>query len=423
MFFKKKDYITAVALGLIWSFILFAIVIKSTTTTTISQLLSPIAMTFQPLQPLKEAKQGKEIFGFLPNWNLNKADNIDYSALTTLAYFDLKATGDGEIMKDDSGYTMFKSRQATNIFKKAHANGTKVVATVTIMEGSEIERFLDNPDAQDNLVSETVNLVKNRGIDGVNLDLEYFGGAGSSYQPKFTRFVDQMTQQMHAAVPGSEVSVSLYASVVKSPRIYNLKDIADHSDKIFMMAYDFATVSTDYAMPTAPLYGHASGKFWYDVSTAVEDFLTEMPANKLVLGIPYYNLSLPVVQPEMKAATTSAYTGGAQTMTYAALKRVDESVAQDATQVINGWDEETKTAWKAYYIPGQGWTMNFIEDTRTLSAKYDFANAKGLAGVGFWALGNEGNDNNLWTLIKEKFGTKLADNDVINKIIKGEDNI
>jgi spore germination protein YaaH len=421
MFIFKKEYIASVVLGFLLSVLLFAATIRSTkTVASIGKFLSPIAMTFQPLKPLKESKSTKEVFGFLPSWNASKADSIDYDVLTTLAFFDFKADADGNIIKDDS-YELFKSRQMTNIFKKAHANGTRVVTTVTMMDGPSILAFLDNPEAQDNLVSQTVDVVKKRGIDGVNIDMEYFGGAGEEYQPKFTRFVDLMTQKMHAAVPSSKVSVSLYASVVESPRIFKLKDIAAASDQIFMMGYDFATVTSDYAMPTAPLYGHEKGKFWYDISSAVNDFLTQMPASKLILGNPYYNLSFPVVEPEMKAATTSAYTGGAATLTVSDLKADVQANAQNATQVVNGWDDDAKVGWTAYYIPGQGWTMNFLEDTRSLAAKYDFAKSKDLGGVGMWALGNDAGDQSLWNLIRAKFGSKLADNSVINKLIT-EDN-
>jgi spore germination protein YaaH len=61
--------------------------------------------------------------------------------------------------------------------------------------------------------------------------------------------------------------------------------------------------------------------------------------------------------------------------------------------------------------------MSFEEDTRSLGAKYDFALSKNLAGVGVWALGNDGDNPELWDLLKQKFGLKLADNSVINKII------
>ncbi len=424
MFINKKEQVAAITLGLLGSIFLFVFALKFTSINSIQKFLSPLAMTFSPLKPLKEGKAGKEVFGFLPHWNANKTDSIDFNVLTTLAYFDLKATADGQIITDDPGYQTFKSREMTQVFKRAHIAGTRVVATLTMMDGSDIETFLDDPNAQNQLADQSVELVQRRGIDGINLDFEYFGGAGPENQPKFSSFVDQLTRKMHEAVPGSKVSVSLYASVVQSPRIYDLKSIANASDEVFMMAYDFANVSSDYAMPTAPLYGHSKGKWWYDVSTAVDDFLTQMPASKLVLGNPYYNLNFPVEQPVMKAATLSAWTGGAQTLTYADEKKFVKPDMEGVTEFITGWDDDAKVSWKAYYKPSTGvWRMSFSEDKRSLGAKYDFALSRNLGGVGMWALGNDGDNPELWDLLREKFGIKLADNNVINKLISDVDHI
>jgi chitinase len=418
MFIHKKDTIIAIVLGFLWSITIFGFTLKGS---QIEQILSPIAMSLQPLQPLKEGKPGKEIFGYLPYWNQNKTASIDFDVLTTLAYFDLKANADGMIIKNDDGYATFKSRAMTNLFKKAHNNGTRVVATVTMMNASEILAFLDNPEAQDRLVKESVDLVKKRGIDGINVDIEYFGGAGPSYQPKFTRFVKNLTTEMHAAVPGSRVSVALYASVARSPRIFDLSSIADSVDQVFMMAYDYTMASSDYAMPTAPLYGYKQGLVWYDVSTAVDEFLQLMPADKLILGNPWYNLNFPVVSPQVKAPTIPGVAG--ETLTYSADKNIVKPDMEGITDYVSGWDSVMKVSWKAYYRASTGmWRMSFTEDTRAQGEKYDFALSRKLAGVGFWALGNEGESPEVWALLKDKFGIKLTDNTVINKSIR-EDNI
>lgn len=423
MILFNKNNIAATALGFLLSIFLFVVIIKGTTGNKLDKFLSPLAMTFQPLRPLKDAKDGKEVFGFLPSWNVNKSKNINFDVLTTLAYFDIKVNADGSLVEDDS-YQTFESGQMTQLFKKAHSQGTRVVTTLTMMDGSDIQNFLDDSTAQKTLVDQTTNLVKSRGIDGVNVDFEYFGGAGPEYKSKFTSFINSLTTEMHNTVPGSKVSVSLYASVVKAPRIYNLKDIASSSDQIVMMAYDFATLSSEEAIPTAPLYGHNKGKWWYDVSSAVEDFLTQMPASKLVMANPYYNLNFPVVQPEIKAATLSAYWGGAEHMTYAADKENVKPDMDGVTKFVTGWDDDAKVGWKAYYSPSTGvWRMSFEEDARSLGAKYDFALSKNLAGVGVWALGNDGNNPELWDLLKQKFGLKLADNSVINRIIRDGEHI
>ncbi|QQG44486.1 MAG: hypothetical protein HYW86_01040 [Candidatus Roizmanbacteria bacterium] len=366
--------------------------------------------------PLSANKNTKEVFGFAPYWNIDKLDNINFNVLTTLAYFDIKVDADGNIIYDDS-LEIFKSKKATNLFKKAHSHGTRVVVTLTQMNNYEIEMIMDDPQAQENLINQSVELVKKRGIDGINIDFEYGSDPGQEYRDKFTRFVSNLTNQMHQEVPGSKVTVSVYASAVKDPKIYDIGALGAKSDGIFMMAYDFGYSGSDEVMPVAPLYGHKEGKYWYDISTAVEDFLRYMPSNKLILGVPYYGYNYPVSQPEVKAQTLW---GGVFSQTYSAIKDVIKPGAPGIYDFISGWDDAGKVSWKAY-LTDYGWRMIFVEDTKSLGIKYDFIKNKNLGGVGIWALGNDEGKNELWSVLVNKFGKKLADNKVSQKVIN--DNI
>jgi spore germination protein YaaH len=224
-----------------------------------------------------------------------------------------------------------------------------------------------------------------------------------------------MTDAMHAANPQSRVTVSVYASAAKQHMLYDIAAISENSDGIFMMAYDFAVASSDNAIPTAPLYGHKQGKYWYDVSTAVEDFLALMPADKLILGVPWYGYNYNVGTPSVKAATGYGR-GFAQTYTL-----VEENVNQDMPGIYEyatGWDEAGQVGWKAYYSANSGtWRMVFIDDVKSLDLKFEFAKQKNLKGVGMWALGFDDGKNDFWALLNKKFGAKYADATIVNKEI------
>jgi spore germination protein len=365
------------------------------------------------LQPLQSSKSDHEVFGFAPYFNFDKLSGIDFNVLTTLAYFGVNVESDGNLDKEDQGYQTFRSSEATELFKKAHNSGTKVVLTLTQMKNGPIEELMDNPEAQDRAINQAVGEVKNRGIDGINLDFEYSGNPGDEYRNKFSKFVAKLTAKMHKEVPSSQVTVSVYASSVKDPKIYDIKSIAKNSDGIFMMAYDFAVAGSDNAIPTAPLYGHKSGKYWYDVSTAVDDFLSQMSPDKLILGLPWYGYNYLVYEPEVKAETRPSWSwrGSPKAQSYASV--VDNVVADK-----EGWDNEGKVGYKAYYVPETDtWRMVFLDDKRSLSIKYDFAKEKNLKGVGMWALGFDGGKSELWALLEEKFGGKLADNSLTGRNI------
>lgn len=385
----------------------------------VEKILSPIVGSFQNLHPLSEGKKGYEVFGFAPYWTFDQLDNVDYNVLTTLAYFGIPVDGAGNLVLNDQGYETFRSEKATEVFRRAHEAGTRVVLTLTQMDNSSIDMLMNDEAAQERAINQAVDMVVNRGIDGINVDFEYIGDPGQEHRDRFTRFVTRLTQRMHDAQPASRVTVSVYASAVKEPKIYDIAQLGTVTDGIFMMAYDFATTGADNAMPTSPLYGYKSGKYWYDVSTAVEDFLAIMPADKLILGVPWYGYNYLVYQPGIKAETRPYYTWRgsptAQTYSLAAEHISPTAVSNYRT----GWDEDGQVGWKAYFVPETGtWRMIFMEDEVSLGKKYDFAIDKGLGGVGIWALGFDDGRHEMWHVLSEKFGMKLADNAVLTRVIK-----
>jgi spore germination protein len=365
------------------------------------------------VSPIAEAKETKyEVFGFAPYWKINDLDNVDFNTLTTFAYFGVPIHPDGNLDTSDYGYEVFQSNTATKLFKKAHEHNTKVVLTITLMNNFYIETFLSDEKAKKRTINQTVKLVTERGIDGINVDIEYDGDPGQEKRDEFSKFVKDITDKMHEENPNSKVTVSVYASAAKYPKLYDIAKISDNSDGIFMMAYDFATTGSEVAMPTAPFKGHKEGKYWYDIETAVEDFLKVMPSEKLILGVPYYGYNYSVETPEVKASTMAAYYWNANAVSqeYKDIEEINEDM-EGVSEYKSGWDNAGQVSWKAYYRPELGiWRMVFNEDKKSLAIKYDFAISKNLGGVGIWALGFDHGKPELWQLLSEKFGdiNKLA---------------
>jgi spore germination protein len=372
--------------------------------------LPTLDILLSPSQSLAndDKKQEYEVFGFAPYWTLNKLDNVDFDVLTTLAYFGVPIKPDGNLDTTDIGYTRLHSDKAKELFNKARAHNTKVVLTITLMDNESIEALMDDPKAQKKTINQTVKLVTDNNLDGINVDIEYDGNPGPVKRDQFSKFVKDITNEMKSADPDSKVTVSVYASAAKYPKLYDIKSIAQSTDGIFMMAYDFATKGSDHAMPTAPLNGHKEGKYWYDIETAVNDFLALMPSEKLILGVPYYGYNYSVAKPQVKAATMSAYYRNARalTQTYSAMEDDIKPKINGITKIQEGWDQDGKVSWVAYKNGTGAWRMVFKEDEKSLGIKYDFAKENNLAGVGIWALGFDNGKDELWNLLAEKFGNE-----------------
>lgn len=360
-------------------------------------------------------KNRYEVFGFAPHWTINRLDNVDWSVLTTMAYFGVPVGGNGELDREDVGYTTISTPRAQEVFAKARKSGTRIVLTLTQMNNEDIRALMDDSEASKKSIRQAVEVIKDNDFDGVNIDYEYVGNPGDSYRNKFTNYVRNFKAALEKAVPGSQLTVSVYASSVREPKIYDIAKVAENSDAIFMMAYDFATAASDHVIPTSPLYGHKEGKYWYDVSTAVEDFLSVMPAEKLILGLPWYGYNYPVSEPGVKV---SKYTGYSYYYWYRGRRYLGHSGAPKAaaqtyalaSQNVDektGWDDNGKVGWRAYREDGI-WRMIFVEDEKSLSIKYKFAKDNNLAGVGVWALGFDNGTTEMWQLLSREFGTQVA---------------
>ncbi len=382
----------------------------------ISELVSPMAAasdTKPSLTPLKETKKGYQVYGYAPHWTFNKLDDVDFDVLTTFAYFGVPMQSDGSLDRQDKGYEVFKSDKATQIFQKAHDAGTKVNLTVTLMDNDQILSFLDSQQAQDTAVNEIVTEVQARGIDGVSIDVEYVGRPDPSYRAKFSNFVAAVTNKLHREIPGSQVTVAVYALSAKQPQLYDIAALGQSADSIFMMAYDFSVKGSKTSSPTAPLFGHKEGKYAYDIATAVEDFLKVMPAEKLILGVPYYGYNYVVYTPTVKSKTRPAgsWKGGPSVQTYAIAQSNVNANMSGINDYQEGWDDDAQVGWRAYKLANTNtWRMIFVEDEKSLGIKYDYAKSQNLGGVGIWALGFDHGHTELWTLLHTKFGAKdIAD--------------
>src|SRR4030042_4930950 len=241
----------------------------------------------------------KEVFGFAPYWTLDKLDNIDWQTLTTFAYFSLPVNSDGSIDKYSYEWQVFNGEKVGSLLKKAGDNNVKKVVTLTQMDAGTIETFLANPDAWERMAYESVSVINSRDLDGVNIDFEYIP-SNNYLKKKFNEFVSSYSKILDENLSNPYVTVSVLASSVRFNRIYDIGYLAAATDGVFMMAYDFYYPGSESIGPSSPLYGYNDGKgpFWYDVSTAVSDFIKVADSRKIILGVPYYGWNYPAYSPK-----------------------------------------------------------------------------------------------------------------------------
>ena len=125
----------------------------------------------------------REVFGFLPYWELSRASSIDFDVLTTLAWFGVEAGRDGRLVREDAegeptrGWAGWTSEDFAAIQTEAQAAGVRVVLTVerfswTAAGKRATKKLLRDPDARATLAVEIAEAVAEAGADGVDLDFE-----------------------------------------------------------------------------------------------------------------------------------------------------------------------------------------------------------------------------------------------------------
>ncbi len=230
--------------------------------------------------------------------------------------------------------------------------------------GALSHSILQYQDQQDMLIRHIVKLAVSYHLDGINLDFE---GLFARDRWNYSRFVSVLAEQLHAQ--HIKLSVDLPPDYVSGTNNgpYNHSALASAADYIVLMGYDEYWLGDPNAGPTASLP-------W--VRLAVNDFLaTGVPANKLVLGIPFYAEDWTVNQ---KGTVISSI----------ALSALESNrlVHQLHSRLV--WNAMEGVYFTAYKYQ-QYWHEIWLENRRTLMLFAELARNDKLAGLAGWYLGLE----------------------------------
>jgi spore germination protein YaaH len=350
----------------------------------------------------------REVFGFLPYWELGST--LDYDTLSTVAYFGVTINGDGSLYQAGNGWSGWNSSKLTTVINDAHAHGTRVELTAQSFAWSTSEAatqtaLLSSPTASLNTAELIAAAVAARGVDGVNLDFEPIA---SGQHSNFVAFVRMLRMELDKLHPGYELTFC----ATGAPNTYLLPDLlADGAaDAVFIMGYDLRGSSPTTAGSVDPLAG---GLTRYTLTSVTQTFLGQVPASKIILGLPWYGAAFSTatshgLNPPIASASTYGKPVEAYYDTLSAI-----AAMTDSTHLGKFYDTNEETAWTAYYgtFGGQPtWREGYFDDARALGAKCDAIDGWNLRGVGIWALGYDNNngDGDLTAEIAAKFETGVA---------------
>jgi hypothetical protein len=346
----------------------------------------------------------REVFGFAPYWELGNWTEWQMNLLSTVAYFGVNLDGGGNpVQGNDAGWSGWNSSQLTSVVNAAHGTGTRVVLTIKAFDDATINGIVSSPTNSQNAINQTIALVQQRGLDGVNVDFE--GATSNSYpniQTQFTAFVTSLSQQMHQAVQGSQVSVATYSGAASWDQGFmNIGELGKVVDALFVMAYDMPFSNTPgHASANAPLNG-----WTYNDTLTVQQYTSKAPASKVILGAGYYGYKWCTADTGPNSAFVSNGNGcPAQGVdTFASM--FDDFNCTCTQNVQFHWDGTAASPYATWWSPSYNANRElYYEDSSSIGAKWDLVNNYGIRGAGIWALGYDTGRNELWNVIAQKFG-------------------
>lgn len=331
-------------------------------------------------------KPKKEVLGFFPYWMMENWDKVNLGALTSVALFGLEVNGNGEIVtrRDDGvvdpGWDMWNNPNLPLLIRKAKNNNLKVYLTVKSFSNDNIENLSKSDEAQQRMIATVSYLVSSRNLDGVNIDFEPTRGMDQTTRDGFTRLIKNLNVELKKQNPNAHLSVDTYLSSGSEQGLFDLPKLAQDIDAVVIMGYDMHTPKGDPG-PLAAMGGSAN------VIGYVSNYLEKIPANKIILAVPYYGYDWP----------TEKSDGDGKGVPYAQIA--------EAVKTSNfTWDENSQTPYYSYVEDGKPRIVHY-DNIRSLGIKYDYVLDKNLQGVGIWALGYDGNNVDLQKLLIDKFIT------------------
>lgn len=256
-----------------------------------------------------------------------------------------------------------KNRATPEYVEYAHKNGWQVWAlfsnSFSDIEGTSI--ILNNSDTRQEIIRSILAYAALYKLDGINLDFENMYKTDKDAYTQFVREFYPLAKEQGLFV---SVDVSVPDGSDTWSKCYDRKALAESVDYICLMTYD-------QHWSTSPKAGSTAELIW--VEENLQKTLNEVPANKLLLGIPLYTRLWTVDSGEPGSKPSSVALN-----VDTAWERAGENEAVVVWNDISGQYQATfEKEGKSYHM--------WIEDQNSVNMKTSLIHKYNLAGACVWA--------------------------------------
>lgn len=249
-----------------------------------------------------------------------------------------------------------------------HSRGIEVWALVSNFDeqGVDSTQVLNRTSSRDNLVNSLVAAAIADNVDGINIDFE---ALSIDAKDGFIQFVREISLKCKA----NDLILSIDNYKPEAHTIfYNRAEQAKYADYVIVMAYD------EHHGDSTEAGSNSSLPF---VKEAVNDTLSEVPPEQLVVALPFY---------------TRLFTTDGANVSQKALSMGEANSLSDKYNAEKIWQADKEQYYVKYEKDGK---INevWLEDEESLSRKMGLVKEKNLGGLAFWKLGLE--QSSIWDVI------------------------
>ena len=347
-----------------------------------------------PIAPAAAADQPRRIIsGWIPYWQT--ADGTDAVVANADLFAEVSpfwhsATGTTTIINQAS------SGVRSTTVSRLKAAGRLVVPSITDGTSARtMSGILRNTTTRTQHVNTIMSLVTSNGYDGIDLDYEKFAfsdgsSTWSQTRPAWVAFVRQLSSALHAKGKLLTVATPYMTGDSAGYWVYDWRSIGPFIDRLRIMTYDYSVSS---AGPIGPLP-------W--VRTTVGYAVSVMPSWKVQVGVAAYGR-------DWVTSRSGTCPSGVST---ARITRGTTSMQNfvRSNSIPTAWNstygERTFTYSRTYSGTTSGGTpttctlkrTGWYQDAGSATARAKLVGQYKLAGISFWALGDE--DPSSWASLR-----------------------
>lgn len=262
---------------------------------------------------------------------------------------------------------------SSNYVNYCHENGIQVWALVSNLEDDSVDTttVLNTTSSRDKLVNNLIAAAITYGLDGINIDFEELSG---NAKDGFIQFIRELS--IKCEKNDIILSVDNYVPTASSA-CYNRTEQAKYVDYVVIMAYDEHYGSSQEA-------GSVASLGW--VNEGVRATLNEVPAEQVVLGIPFYCRVWEIDSSNQVSSKAYGISG---------IKSYIKS-----NDLTTSWDESAGQYY-AEHVKDNSTFKVWVEDETSIEEKLKVMDSYNLAGAAYWKLGFD--NDGIWNVIAKYF--------------------